>query len=155
MRLKFVLAALALLAAPMLTPAQAQPKPAGVIAPAAATGLVDINSATPDALATLPGVGDVRSKAIVAGRPYTDKTDLVTKKILTQSVFDGLKDKIALANINKASAKDLAATLPGIGDVRAAAIVKGRPYAKPMDLVTKKVLTQAQFDAIKMMVSTN
>lgn len=136
--------------------AMAQPKPAipAAAAAPAATALVDINSADAATLAGLPGIGDVRAKAIIAGRPYGEKADLVKSKVLTQSVFDGLSGKIALANVNTSSAKDMAATLPGIGDVRAAAIVKGRPYAKASDLVTKKILTATQFDAIKALVTT-
>jgi competence protein ComEA len=151
-----LIAAFACIAA---APAFAQLKP---IAPPAATsapavgsgGLIDINSASVEALDTLPGIGDARAKAIVAGRPYTDKADLVTKKILPQNVFDGLKDKIALANINTASAKDLAATLPGVGDARSAAIVKGRPYTSAQDLVKKNILPQPVFDKVKGLVTT-
>jgi len=56
--------------------------------------LMDINTATPKELATLPGIGDARAAAIVKGRPYKGKDDLVQKKILTQSVYDGIKDLI-------------------------------------------------------------
>ena len=156
MRLSLLLAAFITATAAAFSPlASAQPKPvAPAAAPVTTTGPVDINSAGPDALATLPGIGDARAKAIIAGRPYVEKADLVKSKVLTQSVFDGIQDKIALANINTSSAKDLAATLPGIGDVRAAAIVKARPYAKPADLVSKKVLTQPQLDAISPLIAT-
>lgn len=61
--------------------------------PAAAT-LMDINSATAKQLATLPGIGEARSTAIVNGRPYNGKDDLVNRKILTQDVYDKIKDKI-------------------------------------------------------------
>jgi DNA uptake protein ComE-like DNA-binding protein len=119
-----------------------------------AAQLIDVNSAKVEALvAGLPGVGDVRSKAIVANRPYLEKVDLVKKNAVPQNVFDGIKDKIALANINTTTAKDMIATLPGIGDARAAAIVKGRPYGKIEDLVGKKVLTQAQLDPIKTLIT--
>ena len=40
-----------------------------------------------------------------------------------------------------------------LGDVRAAAIVAGRPYAKPDDLVSKGVLTEALFANIKDVVA--
>ncbi len=66
-------------------------------APAAATKTaepMDINSATAKQLATLDGIGEVRAKAIIAGRPYTGKDQLVDKKILTQAVYDVIKDKI-------------------------------------------------------------
>jgi DNA uptake protein ComE-like DNA-binding protein len=55
---------------------------------------IDINSASAAELATLPGIGEVRSKAIVKGRPYKGKDDLVQKKILTQGVYDKIKDDI-------------------------------------------------------------
>ena len=56
--------------------------------------LMDINSATAKQLATLDGIGDARSAAIVKGRPYSGKDDLVNKKVLTQDVYDKIKDKI-------------------------------------------------------------
>jgi competence protein ComEA len=56
--------------------------------------LMDINSASEKELATLKGVGEARSKAIVKGRPYKGKDDLVTKKIIPQGVYDDIKDQI-------------------------------------------------------------
>ena len=55
---------------------------------------MDINSATAKQLATLDGIGEARSAAIVKGRPYGGKDDLVNKKVLTQDVYDKIKDKI-------------------------------------------------------------
>jgi DNA uptake protein ComE-like DNA-binding protein len=51
-------------------------------------------------------------------------------------------------DINSASEKELA-TLKGIGDVRAKAIVKHRPYKGKDDLVKKKVIPQGVYDDIK------
>ena len=66
--------------------------------PAAATmpagDKIDINSATPQQLMTLEGIGDARAKAIIKGRPYKGKDDLVAKKIIPQGVYDKIKDKI-------------------------------------------------------------
>ena len=62
----------------------AAPKPA----------LLDINTASEADLKALKGVGDTRAKAIIKGRPYNGKDDLVQKKILPQKVYDGIKDKI-------------------------------------------------------------
>ncbi len=59
-----------------------------------APALMDINSATAKQLATLDGIGEARSAAIVKGRPYSGKDDLVNKKILTQEVYDKIKDQI-------------------------------------------------------------
>ena len=55
---------------------------------------MDINSASEKELATLKGIGEVHAKAIVKGRPYKGKDDLVHKKIVTQKVYDGIKDEI-------------------------------------------------------------
>ena len=69
----------------------AAPAPAKADAKAA---LMDINTASEKELATLAGIGDARAAAIVKGRPYKGKDDLVQKKILTKKVYDGIKDKI-------------------------------------------------------------
>ena len=55
---------------------------------------MDINSASEKELATLKGIGEVRAAAIVKGRPYKGKDDLVKKKILTKKVYDEIKDDI-------------------------------------------------------------
>lgn len=56
--------------------------------------LIDINSATAEELSRLKGIGEARSAAIVKGRPYRGKDELVRKKILPESVYTGIKDQI-------------------------------------------------------------
>lgn len=126
------------------------------VAPAAVVGqsLIDVNSADASALDSLPGVGAARAKAIIAGRPYSSKSDLKTRKILPPDVFAKVEPMMALANVNSTSAADMAKMLPNVGPVRAEAIVKNRPYVTLQDLVAKGALTQAVFDGIKSLITT-
>ncbi len=61
---------------------------------------IDINTASAELLDTLPGIGQARSKAIVESRlkdgPFKDIRDLVSRKIIPQSVYDDIKDKITV-----------------------------------------------------------
>lgn len=146
--------------APTLPPAASPSVPTRVgtpvtqaASPAASMKKIDINAASETEIATLPGIGPVTAKAIVDGRPWDDVTALSTKKVMAQPVFARNKERFALADINTSSAADIAKTLPGIGEKTAPKIVAGRPYASPQDLVTKKVLTAAQFAKIKDVVT--
>ncbi len=85
------LIAAAALAFSLMTPAAAQ-APTGLQQFAQAP--LDINSASKEQLDALPGIGSARADAIIKGRPYKGKDDLVQKKILPQNVYDGIKDKI-------------------------------------------------------------
>lgn len=60
----------------------------------AKTGLIDLNSASAAELQTLPGIGPVMSAAIVKGRPYRGKDELLRKKIIPPSAYNGIKDKV-------------------------------------------------------------
>ncbi len=55
-------------------------------------------------------------------------------------------------NINTVPVADLE-KLPKIGEARAKLIVAGRPYKTVDDLMTKKIIPQDAFDAVKSMVS--
>lgn len=56
--------------------------------------LIDINTASVETLATLHGIGPVRAEAIVKGRPYKGKDDLVEKKIVPENVYKDIKELI-------------------------------------------------------------
>ena len=92
---------------------QETPKPAAAPTPAAATAAkadakadtkaapaaakkepMDINTASEKELASLPKIGEARAKAIIKGRPYNGRDDLINKKIIPQDAYDAIKDSI-------------------------------------------------------------
>ncbi len=83
----------------LVVPALAADKAAQPAAKPAAAAMqaddkIDINRAKADQLMTLDGIGDARAKAIIKGRPYKGKDELVEKNIIPQAVYDKIKDKI-------------------------------------------------------------
>ncbi len=61
---------------------------------AADAAKLDLNTATPEQLRALPGMGDAYAKRIVDGRPYTAKNQLVTRGILPQAAYEQIKEQI-------------------------------------------------------------
>jgi competence protein ComEA len=53
--------------------------------------VLDLNTASEKELATLPGIGEVRAKAIVKGRPYRNKRELVQRKIIPESTYKNIE----------------------------------------------------------------
>jgi competence protein ComEA len=74
-----------------MQPGTSAAKPA---ATAPAGELIDINSASKEQLEPLKGIGPVRAEAIIKGRPYKGKDELVQKNVVPQSVYDDIKEQI-------------------------------------------------------------
>ena len=71
-------------------------------AASAATGdKLDINTATADQLKSFNGIGDAYAKRIIDGRPYTMKTQLVSKGVLPQATYNKIKDNIVASKVKK------------------------------------------------------
>ena len=68
----------------------AQPK----ATPAKKEELVDLNSCTREQLVALPGIGEAYADAIIKGRPYKAKTDLVSRKIVPDATYQKFATKV-------------------------------------------------------------
>ncbi len=66
--------------------------------------LVDINSATKEALDAIFTGADTSQK-IIAGRPYNSKRDLLTRKIITEDEYKKVSDKIIAHHVGDKSGK--------------------------------------------------
>ena len=70
--------------------------------------LVDVNSASKEALKKLPGITDTYADKIIAGRPYPTKVRIQTSNILPAEVYAGISKKIIAKQPFKDSAKNAA-----------------------------------------------
>lgn len=59
-------------------------------------GMIDLNTATVDDLAAIPGIGIRYAALIVRGRPYRTELDLVGRRILPKAAFDRAQNWIAV-----------------------------------------------------------
>jgi len=60
------------------------------------TKLININTAGLQELDSLPGIGQVYAQKIIEQRPYSNTGELVSKKVIPQSTYEKIKDKISI-----------------------------------------------------------
>ena len=139
MRFNTAIAAM-LLAAATAMPAFAQTPatPTTPVVPKSAAAAAA--AAMPAPTAAVPATPAPAAPAITAPAAPTAKAAKPTKPT---TAWTG-----APVNINTATAAELD-KLPKIGHVRAAAIIKGRPYKTIDDLATRKIISKDAFEAIK------
>ena len=58
------------------------------------SGQININTATSSELDALPGIGVITAGKIIESRPYVSINDLLSKKVVSNKVFEDIKDKI-------------------------------------------------------------
>ena len=138
----------------------------------AATAAVDLNSATAEELQALPGIGPVKAKAIIEGRPYKSLKDFESRGIVPASTVDKLKGQVTVAKAAKPAAETAApapaekvdlntatidelGTLPGIGPARANAIIEGRPYKSLKDFESRGIVAASAVEKFKDQVTVS
>jgi DNA uptake protein ComE-like DNA-binding protein len=55
---------------------------------------LDLNTATRDQLLSLPGVTAAEADRMIAGRPYSEAGDLVTRRIMPKAEYDKIADRV-------------------------------------------------------------
>ena len=55
---------------------------------------VDLNSASREQLVSLPGMNSAEAEQVIAGRPYKDPGELMTRHIMSKAEYDRISDRV-------------------------------------------------------------
>ncbi len=55
---------------------------------------LDLNTATKEQLLTLPGITRAEANRLIAGRPYSEPGDVVTRHIMPKTEYDKIADRV-------------------------------------------------------------
>ncbi len=129
-------------------PAAPPPAPLQLESPAAANP-VEAPLAVPESTVAQPGPGtSTKSPAKRTNTPKAPGRRAAAKKAGAAS------ETVTTVNINAASRAELVA-LPGIGPSRADAILNGRPYQNPAELVERRILPPSLFTSLRERLRTD
>jgi DNA uptake protein ComE-like DNA-binding protein len=56
---------------------------------------LDLNTATKDQLLSLPGLTAVEADRVIAGRPYGEPGEVVTRRIMPKTEYDKIADRVS------------------------------------------------------------
>lgn len=59
-------------------------------------GVINLNSSTQSELESLNGIGPVTASKIINGRPYNTVGELLSKKVVSKSVYEKIKGEVAI-----------------------------------------------------------
>lgn len=99
------------------------------------------------------GAQQAAADAKVAAANAERKVNAIAAGVKEGMKSDG-KPTAGVVDINSATEEQLA-DLPGITGSRAQRIIRGRPYGKPYELVSKGILTNEQYGRISGQVTAN
>jgi len=55
---------------------------------------LDLNAATKEQLRSLPGITSAEANRVIAGRPYSDPSELVKRRIMSKVEYDKIADRV-------------------------------------------------------------
>ena len=116
---------------------------------------IELNTATREEIAMLPGLSVTVADKVIAARPFSSWNELLAKGILTPRDVARIQNHVtvngqpvqARVDLNTATREELA-MLPGLDYPTADKIIAARPFNSPTDLVNRNILNRSQWDRI-------